>query len=573
MTSKLHPARLLVALSILAATLFVAVPPAAAYPSDHVALVGHGLGHGRGMGQFGSLGYALSGTSWQDIVSHYYDVGHTTTLGPPVGNDPITVQLTDFGAGDTIVNQERGHMTVSALTLNPPNTAVLIQHVAGGLFPTCGKARLAADRGRSRPTTLRDRFTLTRPKPGATTSTRCWPLAHPTRRPGTVDSIVAYAGATVNQLPIESYLRGVVPRESPASWGPMGNGAGMNALGPKRLPLAHTPWPRTEARSTRPVTPPPARSTAVGPVRTPTALASPTSRELPRTRQRATKPWLTPPDRSSGWPATAVWPEPSSPLPPAGYSASGTFPAVVDDGDATPSNPNHTWTKSISVTDVQNAFPSVGQLQAIDVLGRNGLGDQGGRVVTVRIRGVNGSVNVSGAQFRDTFALNSDWFAVTNNPGGGVQGYWLLGTDGGIFSFGAAGFHGSTGGIHLNQPVVGMDARADGNGYWLVARDGGIFAFDAPFFGSMGGHREPADRQHGPDAVGQRLLAGGQRRWDLRLRRRQLLRIDGRAAPGPTHRRDGTDHRWQGVLVGGQRRRDISPSGRPASLARPAAPG
>ena len=34
----------------------------------------------------------------------------------------------------------------------------------------------------------------------------------------------------VNRLPIEDYLRGVVPRESPASWGDLGAGRGMNAL-------------------------------------------------------------------------------------------------------------------------------------------------------------------------------------------------------------------------------------------------------------------------------------------------------------------------------------------------------
>jgi hypothetical protein len=41
--------------------------------------------------------------------------------------------------------------------------------------------------------------------------------------------------------------------------------------------------------------------------------------------------------------------------------------------------------------------------------------------------------------------------------------------------------------MHLNAPVVGMAATADGKGYWLVAADGGIFAFgDAGFQGSMG---------------------------------------------------------------------------------------
>jgi hypothetical protein len=68
-----------------------------------------------------------------------------------------------------------------------------------------------------------------------------------------------------------------------------------------------------------------------------------------------------------------------------------------------------------------------------------------------------------------------------------AAGYWVLGADGGVFSFGAAKFHGSTGGVKLNKPIVGMAATPKGDGYWLVASDGGIFAFGgARFFGSTG---------------------------------------------------------------------------------------
>jgi ribosomal protein L24E len=85
---------------------------------------------------------------------------------------------------------------------------------------------------------------------------------------------------------------------------------------------------------------------------------------------------------------------------------------------------------------------------------------------------------------------------VTDTPDGGAfsatlsrpkLGYWLVGKDGGIFSFGDAPFLGSTGNIHLNQPIVGMAANPAGTGYWFVASDGGVFAFgDAGFFGSTG---------------------------------------------------------------------------------------
>jgi glucose/arabinose dehydrogenase len=68
-------------------------------------------------------------------------------------------------------------------------------------------------------------------------------------------------------------------------------------------------------------------------------------------------------------------------------------------------------------------------------------------------------------------------------------GYWMVASDGGIFSFGNAVFRGSTGGHRLNQPIVGMTTTPSGRGYWLVASDGGIFAFgDAVFRGSTGGH-------------------------------------------------------------------------------------
>ena len=65
------------------------------------------------------------------------------------------------------------------------------------------------------------------------------------------------------------------------------------------------------------------------------------------------------------------------------------------------------------------------------------------------------------------------------------KGYWLVASDGGIFTFGDATFYGSTGNIKLNQPIVGMASTPDGKGYWLVAADGGIFTFgDATFYGS-----------------------------------------------------------------------------------------
>jgi hypothetical protein len=83
------------------------------------------------------------------------------------------------------------------------------------------------------------------------------------------------------------------------------------------------------------------------------------------------------------------------------------------------------------------------------------------------------------------YNLNAPIVGMAPTPDG--AGYWMVGSDGGVFASGDAGFYGSTGNLHLNKPVVGMAATPDGRGYWFVASDGGIFAYgDAQFYGSTG---------------------------------------------------------------------------------------
>ena len=90
----------------------------------------------------------------------------------------------------------------------------------------------------------------------------------------------------------------------------------------------------------------------------------------------------------------------------------------------------------------------------------------------------------------------------------GGDGYWLVASDGGVFAFGAARFAGSTGAQRLNRPIVGMASTPSGLGYWLVASDGGVFAFgDAVFHGSTG-----AIRLASP-VVGMAATASGRGYW------------------------------------------------------------
>ena len=83
--------------------------------------------------------------------------------------------------------------------------------------------------------------------------------------------------------------------------------------------------------------------------------------------------------------------------------------------------------------------------------------------------------------------LNKPIVGMTPTPDG--NGYWLVASDGGIFTFGNAPYLGSTGNISLTSPISGMTSTRNGsNGYWLVAQDGGIFSFGAAsYYGSFGG--------------------------------------------------------------------------------------
>ncbi len=108
------------------------------------------------------------------------------------------------------------------------------------------------------------------------------------------------------------------------------------------------------------------------------------------------------------------------------------------------------------------------------------------------VSGTTGLVGAGCASAASCVAVgNNDVNNVTTGAVVGLskpQGYWLVGSDGGIFSFGSAVFHGSTGSLVLQRPVVGIAPTNDEGGYWLTASDGGVFAFgDSQYLGSLPG--------------------------------------------------------------------------------------
>ena len=122
----------------------------------------------------------------------------------------------------------------------------------------------------------------------------------------------------------------------------------------------------------------------------------------------------------------------------------------------------------------------------LPLVGAAATGDGGGYW---EVASDGGIFSFGDAAFHGSMAgtpLNAPIVGMAATGDGG--GYWEVASDGGIFSFGDAAFHGSMAGTPLNAPIVGMAATGDGGGYWEVASDGGIFSFgDAAFHGSMAG--------------------------------------------------------------------------------------
>jgi SpoIID/LytB domain protein len=533
-------ARVVIAVAMAAGLLVTSVgraPDAHAYPADVVEFEGHGWGHGRGLGQYGSLGYAVEhGWNHARILDHYYG---GTTMGSRA-DGIIKVKLVEH---DSTPSAPKPMVVTSAARFT----------VASNRLDTFEAGQSARVRWNGSGWDIERGVGCAGPwvKVGASVPASVFVQARTTYAGDDVNQMLnvcgqnrrAYRGAVmirivdtnfirvINDVPMEQYLRGVVPRESPASWADVGGGRGIEALKAQSVAARSYAWgenrnPGTNAFQTC--------DTISCQVYGGAGLNG-TRIEDARTDRavRETAGQI----RVHGNGAVARTEFSSS---TGGYTAGGTFPAVPDLGDSIAANPNRNWRMTTPVAVIEQNMPEIGTLQSITVTKRNGLGRDGGRVVEVRVTGTKGSTLLNGEQARSRFAIKSSWFYVIdptlNAPAVGLsgsgtgyvltsttgeamagaggtthgsmegrsipkpvvgvaatpsgRGYWLAGSDGSVYAFGDAPDRGSMRGKPLNHPVVGIASTTTGQGYWLVASDGGIFSFgDAPFLGSMGGVR------------------------------------------------------------------------------------
>lgn len=387
---------------------------------DELTVDGHGYGHGRGMGQYGSLGYAtgITGEYWgyQRILAHYYggtQVSHAEDrlMAVWLRSRPSMSAMVVYRAdGLAIVGEDDTPPAVRVTPLGLNADDKYEYDVRTGT--SCTGPWSTNERIIEGPI---------RVKKMADSGERALRLCNSDGSQIAYDDsteLVAIDDKTVNLVRSEEMLRGIVPRESPASWGDLADGAGMNSLRAQSVAArsyalsGDTRWGDLHTRLDADATTCDDQYCQVyGGI----AYVSPTgvitNRFHPNTDQAIADTSLEVRRFPNGGLARTEFSSSTG-----GHSAGGTFPAVVDAGDAVSNNPNHSWETTLTRQRVEDKYPSIGTLTDIQILERNGLGDMGGRVLELRVIGTDGDVERTGNQFRVDFGLKSDWFAITVPP-------------------------------------------------------------------------------------------------------------------------------------------------------------
>jgi stage II sporulation protein D len=361
------------ALALTALLLPAAVPVAADAAVRHV-IRGAGFGHGIGMSQYGTYGYALQGAKYPGILAHYYK-GTRLSTAP---SRPVRVLLQPV---DPYI-RVRGATSVSGRALKPGVTYIA-KRGGGGIVVTNSRGRRVGRFSSVISFRSSDPMQLLGPALNG--------VSNGLYR-GSIEVRVDGGGVTsINQLDMDSYLRGVVAGEMPSSW-PLealkvqAVAARTYALATRKTTGVFDQYPDTRSQVYRGLTGESVRSDAA---------VSATAGEIVT---------------YGGVPAVTYYFSTSG-----GHTENVEFSFVgslskpwlvgVPDPYDTQS-PYHRWTVRFSAAALDRALRAPGAFKRVKVLER-GVSP---RVVLAQVIGTRGSREVTGPQVRSALGLRDTWF-------------------------------------------------------------------------------------------------------------------------------------------------------------------
>lgn len=399
-----------------------------------ILINGRGNGHGRGMSQYGAYGWATTaGWSWQQILDFYYG-GPTGNIIVPV-DDPgqiMTVALAALNGAQTAVVADANN---AMFTQDPiPGrtwTSLVAREISQRVYRVWGSAERKCPASTEDPaavgyTVIGDvsevaSFTTQVGFESTAAPTSVIGLCEP--RSNGKNKIRYYRGEiravnktnndnrTINAVVLEDYVRGVVPRESPAEWGAAGGGTGMNAL--RVQAVAARSYAVTESNRF------PGLSRTCdtqdcqvygGSALRESVNGAIVALENPYTDQATVETAGIVIRNAQG---IVVRTEFSSSN--GGRTAGGVFPVNLDGGDlaSDPINSLLVWTRMVSAAQIVAKYPQIGTLTSV-VTTHDGLGgDWNGYAVSVAITGTTGSKTLSGWDFKSAFDLPAPWYETT----------------------------------------------------------------------------------------------------------------------------------------------------------------
>lgn len=411
-------------------------------------LDGHGFGHGMGLSQWGAeYGAANAGASYQSILAHYYP---GTTLAPMSPRD-IRVLITGATTNQLFVDQASGLSVIDAATGQSapaqcplPGRTIVRWGVAAALDTTTSPPTAVQQlyefysggyyhcpHDFAGPITFSSPSGVTEVFPSGTT-TYLGKLAALTTSASSI--------AVVNTVPLENYVAGVVPNESPASWPPAALEA--QAVAARSYALFHytssAQWDICD-------------STSCQVYGGESSQQSSTDAATAATKGQV----LT----YGGGVILAMYSASNG-----GFSVYGNepyLPAQPDPWDV--GSPEHDWTVRVSAATIAAQY-GIGQLRNLTVTSRDGNGEWGGRVLEVTLNGTGGSVTVSGAGLSGALGLMSNWWTVDNSTYAGsfAPGYPVAATWQGSSSFTLVG-HSAVGGVVARTWLSGSGWQAPGS--------------------------------------------------------------------------------------------------------------
>ena len=87
--------------------------------------------------------------------------------------------------------------------------------------------------------------------------------------------------------------------------------------------------------------------------------------------------------------------------------------SLADPYDAVPSGSTSRWTKTLPISAIEKAYPTIGKLTALRIDKRDGIDAWGGRIITMTVIGSAGSKTVKGTAFSAALGLRSTWWTVS----------------------------------------------------------------------------------------------------------------------------------------------------------------